>query len=67
MRLFAVVAQLGDEPETLWTPATVMRAPCDHAIAVYAKVGGDRLKMRIAEFIEVAHAPTDRPPPGEEG
>lgn len=67
MRLFAVVAQLGDEPETLWTLAGVLRQPHEHALAVYAKVGGDRLKMRIAEFIEVAHAPTDRPPPGEEG
>lgn len=66
MRLFAVLAHVPGEPEFLWTPASVLRQPHEHALAVYAQVGGG-MSMRLAEFIEVAHAPTDRPPPGEEG
>ncbi len=62
MRLFAVVAQFGDEPEFCWTAPGVLRQPHDHAMEVYRQMCSDRYTMRLAEFVEVAHAPTDRPP-----
>ena len=66
MKLFAVVAQFGDEPEFTWTVPGVLRQPHDHAMQVYRQMCSDRYTMRLAEFVEVATAPTDRPPPNTE-
>ena len=69
MRLFAVGAHLAGEPDApmLWTRPCVMRGPHERALSAYADAGGDRYTMRLAEFVEVAHAPTDRPPAPEAG
>ena len=62
MRLFAILFRLpGEKSELLYT------TPCENRAAAERLYPVNGLyTYRLAEFVEVAHAPTDRPPPNTE-
>lgn len=65
MRLFVTLLRHRASPELgewLWDAASTDRASHEKNVQRYADAGGDRYDLRVAEFVEVAHAPTDRPP-----
>lgn len=63
MRFFAILFKLpGEQGEFLYAAPSETRAAAERLCPV-----NGLYTYRLAEFVEVAHAPTDRPPAPEAG